>query len=154
MTIQFLISLMPLILRWEKLEVMLALIASFMSSVLAFTVKVMWGIWTGWIFILALLVFLTLAFNNVEAYTIRFRELRADFIATIRLGNPSIYKSAIRKITGVVERATGGPLSALCFASRRDDKQKEGGKLTLKGLLKPKLRDILWFQENIHPTRT
>jgi len=91
----------------------------------------------------------------------RFREARADFIAVLKTGSPKAYKSALLRVYEMARKFSGsfklsGSLLALCFASPEGlDEGAQAGRLedlSLGRIARTRLKDVLWFPKNVHPS--
>ena len=112
------------------------------------------------IWLLGLLIFLSLTLTG-NVIAVKFREARADFMAVLRTKDPETYKSALLRVYEMARRFSGssklcGSLLALCFAPPEGpDEGARAGRpenLSLGRIARTRLKDVLWFPKNVHPS--
>ena len=105
-----------------------------------------------------IMTFFTLTGDEIA---VRFREARADFMAVLKTRNLETYKSALLRVYEMARKFSSpsklsGSLLALCFAPPEGLDEgvlaRRPEDLSLGRITRTRLKDVLWFPKNVHPS--
>jgi len=122
------------------------------------------------------LTFVMMSVPFLEVLSVKFREARADFLATLKSKDPNALESALSKLRGIKERRKGflstlisslkffimfpfkgdtsDPFLAFYFAAPEPEAKERAEKerIGLKKILSFGLKDVIWISKNVHPS--